>query len=110
MEQDKLLSTNPSEYLLKQAEYFHLKVNNEEFAKTMDKNDPLHIMRSKFLIPKHKNGEDILYFCGNSLGLQPKGTRKYLDEELKEWEEKGVEGKITGYLSRRNCCYIAFRS
>lgn len=56
----------------------------------MDLNDSLSSFREKFLFPKYK-GEEVLYFCGNSLGLQPKNTKKYVEEELKEWEEKAVE-------------------
>jgi kynureninase len=48
--------------------------------------------REKFYIPKQSNGEDVLYFTGNSLGLQPKTTREYIEQELKDWETLGVEG------------------
>lgn len=61
-------------------------------AKQLDAKDPLKKFRSEFLFPKNKAGKDFLYFCGNSLGLQPKGTRKYMDQELKEWAKYGVEG------------------
>ncbi|UPT67495.1 MAG: hypothetical protein M0D57_02105 [Sphingobacteriales bacterium JAD_PAG50586_3] len=43
----------------------------EQFAHQQDNNDPLKGFRDKFIIPKH-NGTDAVYFCGNSLGLQPK--------------------------------------
>lgn len=29
--------------------------------------------------------EDCVYFVGNSLGLQPKNAKKYIDEELEKW-------------------------
>lgn len=29
--------------------------------------------------------EDCIYFVGNSLGLQPKNVKKYIDEELEKW-------------------------
>lgn len=61
------------------------------FSREMDKNDPLASYRRKFHIPKHQ-GEDAVYFTGNSLGLQPLQTRQYVEEELKAWEEFGVEG------------------
>lgn len=61
-------------------------------AKKLDGKDPLKKFRSEFQFPKTKSGKDFLYFCGNSLGLQPKSTRKYIDEELKEWAKYGVEG------------------
>jgi len=62
------------------------------FALTMDQNDPLAQYRHEFFIPKQASGEDVIYFCGNSLGLQPKSTRAYVEQELKDWQELGVEG------------------
>ena len=68
-----------------------------EFAKKMDANDPLNAFREKFLFPNfHK--KDIIYFTGNSLGLQPKSTRKMIEEELDDWAKYGVEGH---FMSRR---------
>jgi kynureninase len=63
----------------------------------MDANDPLNAFREKFLFPDfHK--KDIIYFTGNSLGLQPKSTRKMIEEELDDWAKYGVEGH---FMSRR---------
>lgn len=61
-------------------------------AKKLDAKDPLKKFRSEFNFPKTKSGKDFLYFCGNSLGLQPKTTKKYIQEELAEWSRFGVEG------------------
>ncbi len=69
---------------------------NEEFARFLDKTDALAPFREKFYIPKQPNGENVLYFTGNSLGLQPKTTRKYLDEVLTDWETRAVEGHFDG--------------
>ncbi len=66
--------------------------NNANFAQLLDKKDPLRSFRNRFFIPKQKNGADCIYLCGNSLGLQPRSTRKYLEQELKDWECLGVEG------------------
>jgi len=66
--------------------------STESFARKMDTEDPLKHFRDSFYLPKHSNGEDVLYFTGNSLGLQPKTTRGYLEQELKDWEVFGVEG------------------
>ncbi|QNL21403.1 kynureninase [Hyphobacterium sp. CCMP332] len=65
--------------------------SSAEFAKEQDQNDPLRSFRSQFHIPQHK-GQDTVYFTGNSLGLQPKSTKKYIEEELSDWAEHGVEG------------------
>jgi kynureninase len=62
------------------------------FAAEMDANDPLKNFREKFYIPKQANGEDVLYFTGNSLGLQPRATRSYIEQELEDWKNLGVEG------------------
>lgn len=62
-----------------------------EFAQEADKNDPLKDFRKEFLIP-HYNNKEIIYLCGNSLGLQPRSTRVYLEEQLRIWEELAVEG------------------
>jgi kynureninase len=66
--------------------------NTELFAKQLDEQDSLANFREKFYIPKQSNSEDALYFTGNSLGLQPKTTRNYIEQELKDWETFGVEG------------------
>jgi kynureninase len=62
------------------------------FAAEMDTTDKLRSFREKFYIPKQANGEDVLYFTGNSLGLQPKTVRARIEQELKDWETLGVEG------------------
>jgi len=50
--------------------------------------------RSRFHIPKSADGSEAVYFTGNSLGLQPKTTRKYIEEELEDWASLGVEGHL----------------
>lgn len=63
-----------------------------DFAKELDQNDPLKSYRNKFHIPKDKDGNPIIYLCGNSLGLQPISTKEYINQELKDWANLGVEG------------------
>ncbi len=65
--------------------------NTLEFAQQADQQDPLRHFRERFLIPK-VNGKDTIYFTGNSLGLQPKTVRSYVQQELDDWAEYGVEG------------------
>lgn len=65
--------------------------NTEQFAKMKDENDSLKSFREEYFIPQH-NGAPMLYFTGNSLGLQPKGVKEYLLQELSDWEKFGVEG------------------
>jgi len=65
--------------------------NSLDFARQEDAADPLKDYRSKFYIPQF-NGEDVVYFTGNSLGLQPKSTRDAINRELDDWAKHGVEG------------------
>ncbi len=67
--------------------------NTLAFAKRMDRNDPLKSYRTQFHLPK-VNGKTALYFTGNSLGLQPKATKKLVNEELEDWAKLGVEGHL----------------
>jgi kynureninase len=68
--------------------------NTLEYAQQQDKEDTLSYLREQFHIPKDKNGNDWLYFTGNSLGLQPKTTKDYINQELKDWASLGVEGHM----------------
>ena len=67
-----------------------------DFALELDRNDKLSHFRNQFHIPKHNDGNDSIYLCGNSLGLQPRVTQSYINQELKDWAELGVEGHIHG--------------
>jgi kynureninase len=64
--------------------------SGEDFALRMDERDPLRSYRDLFFIPKI-NGVDCVYLSGHSLGLQPKSTAAYIQQELKDWAELGVE-------------------
>lgn len=66
--------------------------NSEEYALSLDEKDPLRQFRGEFNFPKNSDGSDVLYFTGNSLGLQPKKTKEYVLEELEDWATMGVEG------------------
>ena len=66
--------------------------NSLAFAKQLDAQDVLSHLRNQFHIPKDKNGNELLYFVGNSLGLQLKSTENYILQELKDWANLGVEG------------------
>src|SRR5699024_10979003 len=68
-----------------------------DWARGRDAADPLRDFRGEFLIPPHGNAEG-LYFCGNSLGLQPRGVRQAVLDELDDWGELAVEGHFKGRL------------
>jgi kynureninase len=67
------------------------------WAQAQDAADPLRHFRDEFHIPPHE-GRDSHYFCGNSLGLQPRAVRPAVSAELDYWGELGVEGHFKGRL------------
>ncbi|MFZ4784402.1 MAG: kynureninase [Flavobacteriales bacterium] len=71
--------------------------NSLEFAQSLDQSDRLAGYRDRFIFPQH-NSTDVLYFTGNSLGLQPKATRDSVNQELEDWARYGVEGH---FMARR---------
>ena len=58
------------------------------FSEKLDHHDSLSQLKEKFIFPKTKP----IYFCGHSLGLQPKLAGKFVGDELKSWADLGVEG------------------
>ncbi|QHL88422.1 kynureninase [Nibribacter ruber] len=69
--------------------------NTLAFAQAQDAADSLRGFREQFHIPQH-NGQDTVYLCGNSLGLQPKSARASVEEEMHKWATLGVEGHFKG--------------
>jgi len=65
--------------------------NSREFAKQLDAQDALAKYRNEFNFPQ-VNGKKTIYFTGNSLGLQPKSAKVYLDEVMNDWANLAVEG------------------
>ncbi|KAL5359009.1 kynureninase 2 [Aspergillus floccosus] len=79
----------------------------KEYAASLDAADPLASFRDQFIIPSKANiackklakpnlsPEPCIYFCGNSLGIQPKVTARYLEAQLDTWSSIGVCGHFT---------------
>lgn len=67
--------------------------NTLEFARAQDSADPLRSFRDEFHFPQ-KDGQPVIYFTGNSLGLQPKAAATALKQELDDWAALGVEGHL----------------
>lgn len=65
--------------------------NTREFAQQLDAQDALHKYQEEFIFPQ-VNGKKVIYFTGNSLGLQPKRTKAYVDEVMNDWGNLAVEG------------------
>ena len=97
---------------------------SEAFARKEDEKDALSKLRKEFVIPtkgdlknkkygfqrraegasynghaatQNDDAEESIYFCGNSLGLQPRSTRDYVNRYLDTWASKGVFGHFTDY-------------
>lgn len=64
---------------------------SEDRAIALDASDPLGPVRDRFFIPT-RNGREVVYMTGNSLGCQPRGVRERLDEQLEDWARLGVLG------------------
>lgn len=71
-------------------------VASRDFAIRQDSADEIRDFRARFNMPGEKRGLSNIYFCGNSLGLQPKRAVTLVQEELQEWGELGVAGHFGG--------------
>jgi kynureninase len=67
----------------------------EAFARAQDDADPLARFRAQFLLP-HRADRPLVYFCGHSLGLQPRGVRALLEQELDAWAALAVDAHFHG--------------
>jgi kynureninase len=94
---------SPAEALQQHAETFGCKIDDKKFAEMMDNADKIGHLRKDFYYPKMgeiptsvpelvKSDEDCLYMCGNSLGLQPRKAKTYINEDLDKWAKMGVHG------------------
>ncbi|KAJ5368539.1 uncharacterized protein N7496_008299 [Penicillium cataractarum] len=85
-----------------------IRAYTRDYAEALDAADPLHQFRDEFIIPSKQDlkrktlAEDqgydeasdprCIYLCGNSLGVQPRSTRRYIEQYLRTWATKGVTG------------------
>jgi kynureninase len=67
-----------------------------DFAAALDRGDPLARFRDEFHIPRRANGEEEIYFAGNSLGLLPRRTFTHVEEELAKWRRLAVKAHFEG--------------
>ena len=63
-----------------------------DYAAAQDQRDPLSAWRNQFHFPRAANGGKALYFCGNSLGLQPQRAAALVHAEMERWATQGVKG------------------
>ncbi|MBE7175444.1 MAG: kynureninase [Mucilaginibacter polytrichastri] len=66
--------------------------SREKQARQLDAEDTLAAFREAFFIPENPSGNPLIYFCGNSLGLQPRSVSAKIAAVLEQWQEQGVEG------------------
>ncbi|MHC4220522.1 MAG: kynureninase [Planctomycetota bacterium] len=69
---------------------------DESFALRLDEHDPLREFRARFHLPPRPDGEPAIYFCGNSLGLQPTSVQANLEQELEAWARLAVDAHLGG--------------
>ncbi|MCC7292830.1 MAG: kynureninase [Phycisphaerales bacterium] len=69
---------------------------DESFARELDLADPLARRRDAFHLPLRGDGSPAIYFCGNSLGLQPRTVRDAIDQELEDWARLAVDAHFDG--------------
>lgn len=70
--------------------------NSLDFARAQDQHDELRDFRNRFFLPQGPDGREAVYLCGNSLGLQPRDARRYVDEVFEQWASLGVDGHVQG--------------
>jgi kynureninase len=67
-----------------------------DFAVALDRGDPLGRLRDEFHVPRSENGDEDIYFAGNSLGLLPRRTSSYVQGELEKWGRLAVKAHFAG--------------
>ncbi|KAL1021803.1 hypothetical protein UPYG_G00018270 [Umbra pygmaea] len=104
---DPFDAPSPREVLERVSTLLGCSPTSSEVALYLDKHDELKHLREKFLIPKVAElptsdltlvdgTKECIYFAGNSLGLQPKMAKVYIEEELDKWAKMGVHGHVRG--------------
>ncbi|KAI4901353.1 hypothetical protein NFI96_031646, partial [Prochilodus magdalenae] len=104
---DLLAVGSPQEVIERVAKKLGCSATSQEVAKYFDEHDELRHLRQEFLFPKIAElppsdlslvdgSEECIYFVGNSLGLQPRNVKKYINEELENWAKTGVHGHVLG--------------
>ena len=72
--------------------------NNLAYAQMLDAQDELKDFRQQFVFPQ-VNDKNVIYFTGNSLGLQPKIANDFVNDIMKDWANLAVEGHFYANLS-----------
>jgi kynureninase len=76
-----------------------------QYARAQDQADELKSFRDQFYFPTTSvapesgsaaNPTPQVYLCGNSLGLQPKGTEAFVERLLEAWKQLAIGGYFKG--------------
>jgi kynureninase len=70
--------------------------SGRSYAEQLDAADPLRAFRARFAIPRTEDNEEVVYLCGNSLGLMPQNAARYVNDELDTWKNAAVDGHFDG--------------
>eukprot|EP00761_Pharyngomonas_kirbyi_P013078 gb/GECH01013105.1/.p1 GENE.gb/GECH01013105.1/~~gb/GECH01013105.1/.p1 ORF type:complete len:590 (+),score=146.47 gb/GECH01013105.1/:1-1770(+) len=90
---NKTKTENPwRQKIISKAHENSLPFHDIHFARKLDQEDPLKSFRSEFHIPQEKDGGNTIYFCGNSLGLQPKAIDETVRGQMEKWQKRAVNG------------------
>jgi len=68
-------------------------------AQERDAADPLREFGAAFWFPRQPDGREQAYFCGHSLGLQPRGADAALQQELSAWRERAVAAHFNSHAA-----------
>ncbi|XP_029306746.1 kynureninase isoform X3 [Cottoperca gobio] len=104
---EQFVGSTPRETLEQVSAALGCRPTSAEVAAYLDKHDALRHLRDHFLVPKISDlppsdlslvdgTEECIYLVGNSLGLQPKMARKYLEVEMEKWAKMGAHGHTQG--------------
>ncbi|KAM4601830.1 kynureninase [Polymixia lowei] len=104
---DQFVGSSPVETLERVSAALGCAPTSGDLASYLDQHDELRHLRDNFLMPKVADlppsdlslvdgTKECIYFVGNSLGLQPKMAKKYLDEELEKWAKSSIHGHLEG--------------
>jgi len=69
---------------------------DREYARSLDAADPLSDWRDRFVLPQDDEGHELVYLCGHSLGAQPALAAEYVEEVMRDWRQRGVDGFFEG--------------
>jgi kynureninase len=67
-----------------------------EWAAAQDTQDPLGHFSRRYIRPLHSSGQEPIYFCGHSLGLQSAEAAQAVQDALADWRDRAVHGHFEG--------------